>query len=117
MALITTESTSYDNLFAAGSQVAPVVTMSLQIKSGVGEIKRGQLLCSDSEDGSVLIKYASGNGANVVGILCDDVDASSGATAVVYCSGEFNKTSVEAASGSIDAKDIVAATRAGIYIK
>jgi len=76
-----------DELFASGN--TPVHTKTVELAVGSGKLKRGQLI---GETGGVFEPIESG--ATPYGILCADVDATAGATAMVYVSGHFNANAV-----------------------
>lgn len=116
MAMITKESMSYDNLFSGGSQIAPVVPIHGTVKSGEGSLLRGTPLAYVA--GSEKLVKASTASSLPVGILANDVDATSAdAACVVYASGEFNKNVVDASNGeAISAEKVLEFARIGVYI-
>lgn len=102
-------STGQDNLIARPFPRA--LTFGVKIAAGEGVLKRGTILTA-KDDGSYVVcgkKVTTGEGdaattttySNPGAILADDVDASgaTAATAVAYCSGNFNPAAVAVADG------------------
>lgn len=116
MALQETYTMGADNLFA-GTQVQPVVADEVLVASGQGELARGTALGLDG-DGKFAIVDSSGTVTDVVAILAEDVDATSGDVATAgYFTGEFNKNAV-IFGGTDSADDHLDAARArGIFFK
>lgn len=77
-----------DELFASGK--APVFTKAIELASGSGNLKRGQLIGVSTAGVYSPIK----SGDKPYGILCADVNATSAADVVVYVSGHFNANKV-----------------------
>lgn len=115
MAMITKESMSYDNLFSGGSQIAPVVPIHGLVKAGEGLLTRGTPMAYVA--GSSKLVKASTDSSLPVGILANDVDATSDAECVIYASGEFNKNVVDDANGSdLSDEKVLEFARIGVYI-
>lgn len=116
MSMITKESMQYDNLFSGGSQIAPVVPIHGTVKSGEGALLRGTPLAYVA--GSDKLVKATTASSLPVGILANDVDATSGdAVCVVFASGEFNKNVVDAANGeAVTAEKALEFARVGVYL-
>ena len=104
-----------DKLFASIDVKA--LTHGVTIKSGAGALKRGTVLSIGTDGKCVVISAATGT--TPYGILCDDVDATSGdVVAEVYVSGVFNKDALIVGSGyTLTQADITALRNGGIYLE
>ena len=96
-----------DELFASGK--APVFTKAIELAEGSGELKRGQLIGVSTGGAYSPIK----SGDEPYGILCEDVDATSGVGVAVYVSGHFNANKV---IGYVEADHYNALRGLGIYV-
>lgn len=103
-----------DNLFA-GTDVK-ILCGTGTIKSGEGALKRGTVLGQGS-DGKLAV--LGGSGLTAYGVLCNDVDATSGdVVAEVYLTGRFNKNALIAkAEYTITAADLKALRDGGIFVE
>lgn len=79
-----------DNLFAHPFPRA--LTKGVKIASGENELKRGTVLYTD--DGAEYKQLDDANKEKASVILADTVDATDGAVAVVYISGNFNRNAL-----------------------
>lgn len=87
----TTDSLTYDNLFAGG--VMPVVADSVTLKAGQAYVRGTVLGYIDAEEKATIVDSSKTDGTQrPFAILADDVDATSeDVKASVYLTGEFNQ--------------------------
>ena len=112
-----------DNLIA-GNDI-PLVTESGSIRSGQGALKRGTVLAlstGSTGDGKLVILGTTATPTTetltAYGILADDVDATTGAVAEVYVTGQFNRDALIVKSEyTIKTEDIVALRDGGILVE
>lgn len=109
-----------DNLFAAATQVMPVVAGTLTVDAGVGLLTRGTILAAPSDPGSEDTCGVAGdsNYGDPCAVLAEDIDATSADTvAAVYFTGEFNSDAVTVDSGSSVAELRYKCAAVGIFLK
>ena len=117
--LRTSESTSYDSLFA-GLNRDEIKTFPVIVASGQN-LKRGALVkyvngkvsAVDSTTADDVTTYS-----DVFGIMTDDVDASDADTeGVVYVTGDFNASAIVLGSGLTVANFVKQAREVGLFLR
>lgn len=96
-----------DELFSSGQ--APIFTKAIELASGAGELKRGQLIGVSTSGVYSPIK----SGDEPYGVLCHDVPAGE-VGAFVYVTGHFNANKV---IGYDEAQHYNALRALGIYVE
>lgn len=112
-----------DNLIA-GNDI-PLVSESGTIRTGMGVLKRGTVLAlstGTTGDNKLVILGTTATPTTetltAYGILADDVDATTGAVAEVYVTGQFNKNALIVKDEyTIKTEDIIALRDGGIFVE
>ena len=104
MAMVTTDTTPYDNLIAGPSDV---VKEPITVESGQGVLSAGSVLGVNASDKHILCDKDAEDGSQVADcVLAEDIDATSAdvvTAGIVH--GEVNETVLSFASGT-DADDV-----------
>ncbi len=113
--LRTSESTSYDALFA-GLNRSEVKTFPVTVASGQN-LKRGALITYNTSTKKV--SAVSSTSDEVFGIMAEDVDASAGdVDSVAFVTGDFNSEAIKVASSAGTVADFVyQARRVACFIR
>lgn len=115
--LISSTSSTVDNLFAGGVQV--VVTGVVTLKAGRAYERGSVLGLIDAEDKAVMVDSSKADGSQTpYGILTDNVDATlEDRKATVYLTGEFNDSALKFGGTDDAAKHKRVLRGMGIFLK